>query len=176
MKRMNNVVNKKSLFSLCIGCVLDIRLNGLHVSMHHSSFNPLYHSSKGLAADVSAWQPIEACCPPTIRFFFKYEPTFLNLGISHRHSGFCFSGKCGRVSIRSPHPDVATLGWPWGPDAPFTQGQETLGCPPDQLPLGLPQWDPKPLALLVTVYYSLASYHGVCTSIPMSLLKTEKQD
>ena len=57
-------------------------------------------------------------------------PTFLNLGISHRHSGFCFSGKCGRVSLRSPHPKVATLGWPWGPDAPFTQCQETLGCPP----------------------------------------------
>lgn len=56
------------------------------------------------------------------------------MGISQRH--FCFSGKRGRFSTWSPHSHMATLGWHWGPDAPFSQGQETLGCPPT--PTGSP--------------------------------------
>lgn len=88
------------------------------------------------------------------KVFFKSEPTFLNLGTSkHRHSGFCF-WKGGRVSIRSPHPNVATLAGS-RTRCPLTQGQRPQHVPPPPTS-GSHNEIPSHFALLVTVCYSLA--------------------
>lgn len=79
--------------------------------MYHASFNPLYHTIKGLSAAVSDWQTTDALCLSITRFFSeKHEPTFLNLGISHRNSDFWFSEKLGRFSTWNPHLYTATFG------------------------------------------------------------------